>query len=91
MTYKIHLFWTMFASSTSGFLLLIAQRIRPRMYWGKLGDLWIYYYIYLFVMIIDFVLTYRTSDFRVYTSIVFISVQVAYVYREWLLLKGTTK
>lgn len=78
-TTKMYQFWTSFHPILCLALIPIAQRICPRMYFWRLGDLWIYYYVYFFVLAFDFMLTYRTGDFRVATTIVFILLQSSYL------------
>lgn len=78
-TTKMHHFWTSFHPILCLALIPIAQRICPRMYLWKLGDLWTYYYVYFFALAFDFILTYRTGDFRIVTSIVLILLQSFYL------------
>jgi hypothetical protein len=76
---KMHLFWTYYHPILCMLLIPIAQRICPRMDVGKYGDLWIYHYVYLAAMNLDFILTHRTGDFRIVTTIVFVVLQSAYL------------
>jgi len=82
MEYKAHLYCTMLWSIVSVILFRHAARLAPSMRFGRLGELWHYYDLYLACMIIDFILTYRTSDFRIYTTILFVVVQCLYLLDE---------
>ena len=83
LEYKAHLYCTMLWSLVAVVLFTHAARLAPSMRFGKLGDLWVYYDVYLFAMIADFILTYRTSDFRIWTTILFVVVQCLYLRYEY--------
>ena len=83
LEYKAHLYCTMLWSLIAVVLFTHAARLAPSMRFGRLGELWSYYYVYLFAMILDFILTYRTSDFRIWTTILFVAVQCLYLRGEY--------
>lgn len=84
LEYKAHIYCTMLWSLLAVLLFTHAARLAPSMKFGRLGELWNYYYVYLLVMIADFMLTYRTSDFRIWTTILFVVVQCLYLRHEYL-------
>ena len=89
LAYKTHLYCTMLWSVVAVLLFTHAARLTPSMMLGRWGELWNYYYVYLFAMILDFILTYRTSDFRIWTTILFIIVQCLYLRNEYLRNEGS--
>lgn len=80
--YKAHLYITMLWSVAALGLFVHAARLAPNMRFGRWGELWNYYYVYFFAMVVDFMLTYRTSDFRIWTTILFVIVQCLYLRHE---------
>ena len=88
LEYKAHLYCTMLWSLIAIVLFTHSARLAPSMRFGRMGDLWNYYYVYLLAMILDFILTYRTSNFRILTTILFVVVQYLYIRYEYNKIKG---